>query len=152
MVGVVRDGARNMRAFCGRMGVSSFQCCAHLLHLVVTAALKEPSLDELITKIRKSVAFVHRSQPAWEAMKAEMAILNLAVRRVPMDVITRWNSTYSMMSEFYVQREAFARLQERMKKLDLPDRSEYATLGQILDVLELFDKETKRVNTRFHYY
>uniref|UniRef100_A0A915E733 Transposase n=1 Tax=Ditylenchus dipsaci TaxID=166011 RepID=A0A915E733_9BILA len=82
VVGLVRDDASNMRAFCRQAGIDSFQCVAHLLHLVVTGAFTaDIAILEIIKNVRAVVSFLHRSHPAQVLLNEVLSSMNMRVRK-----------------------------------------------------------------------
>uniref|UniRef100_A0A915CTX0 Transposase n=1 Tax=Ditylenchus dipsaci TaxID=166011 RepID=A0A915CTX0_9BILA len=114
VVGLVRDDASNMRAFCRQAGIDSFQCVAHLLHLVVTGAFTaDKAILEIIKNVRAVVSFLHRSHPAQVLLNEVLSSMNMRVRKIPMDVVIRWNSTFAMLDIFHEQRQALYEFNRR---------------------------------------
>ena len=75
--------------------------------------------------------------PKWDALLEK---LQLAIRRIPRDVATRWNSTFDMMSvalEYRPAIEAFtADRKNGVRNLELSE-AEWVLGGQLCDVLKV---------------
>ncbi|CAL5360825.1 unnamed protein product [Camellia sinensis] len=87
------------------------RCSAHILNLVVQDGLKV--IGSLISKIRESVRYLGRSP--YGKQKFDVAVNHVKLhhkKKVPMDVPTRWNSTYSMLEAALDLKSAFHRLGE----------------------------------------
>ncbi|CAL5323053.1 unnamed protein product [Camellia sinensis] len=85
------------------------RCSAHILNLVVQDGLKV--IGSLISKIRESVRYLGRSP--YGKQKFDVAVNHVKLhhkKKVPMDVPTRWNSTYSMLEAALDLTSAFHRL------------------------------------------
>ncbi|XP_074337102.1 zinc finger BED domain-containing protein RICESLEEPER 2-like [Apium graveolens] len=72
------------------------RCCAHILNLCVKDGL-DP-IDEIVGKVRDGVKYVAAS----EGRRIKFAEISLALsikyKKLILDVSTRWNSTYNMLS------------------------------------------------------
>lgn len=67
---------------------------------------------DLVSRIRKIVAYFHRSGKATEELHRIQASLNLPQHKLIQDVETRWNSTYYMLKRFIEQRPAISQYLE----------------------------------------
>ncbi|KAF7133416.1 hypothetical protein RHSIM_Rhsim09G0092700 [Rhododendron simsii] len=86
------------------------RCGAHVLNLIVQEGLKV--IEEAIHSVRESVKYVRGS----EARKIKFAqclaqLPSSCSKKVRQDIVTRWNSTYSMLESALVRRLAYYRLQ-----------------------------------------
>lgn len=87
------------------------RCCAHIINLIVRDGLSE--IKESISRIRDVVKYV-RSSPQRER-KFKTCAVNEGIncsKSVCLDVPTRWNSTYLMLSVALQYQRAFERLEE----------------------------------------
>ncbi|KAM7515218.1 hypothetical protein LguiA_004801 [Lonicera macranthoides] len=85
------------------------RCTCHIINLIVKDGMKE--LVESIEGIRNCVKFIHSSSARLDKFR-ECAILEKKdkMATVPMDVVTRWNATYTMLHSAYKFKDVFARL------------------------------------------
>ncbi|XP_042008263.1 zinc finger BED domain-containing protein RICESLEEPER 2-like [Salvia splendens] len=100
------------------------RCACHILNLIVKDGLKE--LNYAIKSIRNVVVFIH-SSPSRLSKFREYAVLAKfsCMSTVPMDVKTRWNSTYKMLDVALKYRRVFERMADEwipfMKYFDEKD-------------------------------
>lgn len=76
------------------------RCCAHIINMIVGEGLTE--LKGLVTSIRNAMRYV-RSSPAREN-RFKKCVEHEKIKSkgsVVLDVVTRWNSTYSMLSSAF---------------------------------------------------
>lgn len=114
---IVRDDARNMQKSCQLLKIDSFQCACHFLHLLVTTALKSnKKLIETINIVRQWVTSMHKSYLI-EMIKKVHIFSNMPTKKIPIDVITRWNSTYIMMEEFIAQKDVLLSVEMELRNV-----------------------------------
>lgn len=76
--------------------VSGVRCAAHTLQLVVNDALKKSKATRLILLCRKAAKMLRTQN-----FQHELLAANLGNCYIRLDVKTRWNSTYLMVSIFF---------------------------------------------------
>ena len=82
------------------------RCSAHILNLIVTEGLKE--VDDSISKIRNMIRYVKSSPSRLIAFKKCVERRNIQCGQfLTLDVSTRWNSTYLMLSVAEKYQRAF---------------------------------------------
>ena len=72
-------------------------CLAHTLNLACGKALKITSVSHLLARMRRVVAYFHRSTVANAILKDKQKLLQLPEHKLLIDVATRWNSALDMM-------------------------------------------------------
>lgn len=88
------------------------RCCCHILNLIVRDGMEE--LDSSIESIQNCVKFI-RSSPARLAKFRKCAAQEKVDYKggiIPLDVCTRWNSTYFMLDIAVKFRKAFMRMED----------------------------------------
>ncbi|XP_062583948.1 E3 SUMO-protein ligase ZBED1-like [Saccostrea cucullata] len=77
------------------------KCYADTLDLAAQKSLKVKQVSHILARMRKIVAFFHRSSVATTAKLREQAgIIQLPAHKLLIDVPTRWNSAYDMVCRF----------------------------------------------------
>ncbi|XP_069134524.1 E3 SUMO-protein ligase ZBED1-like [Argopecten irradians] len=96
----VSDNAANERKAFELLGWTRLGCYGHRINLVVKHSLSVPAVQHMVAKGRKLVGFFHQSSSANDALIAKQQLLNEGsiADKLIMDVPTRWNSTYAMLS------------------------------------------------------
>lgn len=86
------------------------RCCYHILNLVVKDGMAE--LDSSIEGIRNCVKYIRSSPARFEKFRKCAAQEKVEHKGgiVPLDVCTRWNSTYLMLDIAVKYRKAFLRM------------------------------------------
>ncbi|KAF7641585.1 hypothetical protein LDENG_00276790 [Lucifuga dentata] len=104
VVACMSDNASNTKGAIKKAGWKHVPCFAHTLNLIVREGLKH--IQDLVTKVKNIVEYVHRSTVATERLRATQQQMGLEQLKLKQDVITRWNSTYYMLRRFQQQKEA----------------------------------------------
>ncbi|KAL6542546.1 hypothetical protein OROMI_024148 [Orobanche minor] len=119
-------------------------CVPHILNLIVKSGLG--LLDQLIEKIQKTARYISVSVQRDEKFTIALSQTKLNTkRRIPLDVDTRWNSTYEMLVAALELRPAI----ERLKELDseykcLPSKIEWENGKKVCECLKIFSDITKK--------
>ena len=96
---LVSDNASNMTVAAEEFGSSlHVGCLAHTLNLACGKALKITSVSHLLARMRRVVAYFHRSTVANAILKDKQKLLQLPEHKLLIDVATRWNSALDMIS------------------------------------------------------
>ncbi|KAL5789171.1 hypothetical protein ACOSQ2_004059 [Xanthoceras sorbifolium] len=87
------------------------RCCAYILNLIVNNGLRDK--DHSVLSIRNAVKYMKSSPSRLEKFKKYVAHEKIEEKGfVVLDVSTRWNSIYLMLSSAVKLRKAFERLEE----------------------------------------
>lgn len=106
---IVTDSASNMIATVNNLNLRQSKCIAHCLNLVVKNSIDATSgLDAIRAMSRKIVTFFKTSTTAKERLCQTQQQLGHPVKKLKLEVDTRWNSTLEMLQRLYEQREAVA--------------------------------------------
>jgi len=104
---LVTDNASNMNTAAKLTSIPvHLKCFAHTLNLASQKAMKVDKISRVLVKIRRIVAFFHRSSSASELLKSKQLLIGLPSHKLKMDVSTRWNSSYEMVERFLEQQAA----------------------------------------------
>ncbi|CAI9292065.1 unnamed protein product [Lactuca saligna] len=128
------------------------RCAAHVLNLVVRDGLME--VNSCVKKIRALVKYVRSSPARLQKFKASMQEEKIESKSlVPMDVDTRWNSTFLMLKSAIKFRKAFSNLllkdsncAKELKKCEggLISDEDWVNVSSLLPFLKIFYDATKR--------
>uniref|UniRef100_A0A914DJW1 BED-type domain-containing protein n=1 Tax=Acrobeloides nanus TaxID=290746 RepID=A0A914DJW1_9BILA len=147
LAAMVRDDAKNMQKSCRLLEIESFQCSAHFYHLIVIDALKSnQEIENVIRSVRQWVGGTHRSSLA-ELLKRFQKSEGIEQKKIPMDVPTRWNSTYLMLNAFMENRNALLKIQELLcetessRKPQNISQRDWTALKRLATNLTLLKKE-----------
>lgn len=98
---IVSDNAKNMVKAAELLETSFYLgCSAHTLNLAAQKALQLSCVSNLLAKVKKIVAFFHRSAIGATALKTQTDLLGLPNHKLIIDVATRWNSAYDMLTKY----------------------------------------------------
>lgn len=121
----------------------SVGCFLHSLQLVVHDAIfVQRKIIDVISKCRKIVSHFNHSSQACTRLKIIQENLILPIHKLIQDVVTRWNSTYYMLSRIYEQRQAVTAY---ITEHDIPtlDIHQWQLIGNIASVLKPIEEITK---------
>lgn len=100
-VHLVSDNAANMLKAGELLGCDlHLGCYAHTLNIAAEKALKVKTVSNMLAKVRRIVAFFHRSAVAANAFKVQADLLGIPNKKLKIDVVTRWNSAYEMIERY----------------------------------------------------
>ncbi|XP_067673810.1 E3 SUMO-protein ligase ZBED1-like [Haliotis asinina] len=103
--------------------------------------MKLSKVSSLLSRVRKVVAFFHRSTVAFAHLKTNQARLDLPKTKLKMDVVTHWNSTYDMLvSYLQLQPAIYATLvskdvQRNESDVNTLSEGDVRSLEQLLEIL-----------------
>ncbi len=104
---VVTDNARNMEVAEREAGLSPYiKFFAHKFNLASQAGLNVSRVTRLLGRVRKVMAFFHRSAAATAVLTEKQKMLEIASHKLIMDVVTRWNSSMDMLERYLEQQAA----------------------------------------------
>ena len=75
------------------------RCACHILNLLVQSGMT--MIQEVIQKIRNSISFIHASRARMQDFKQLCLEHGKRFKKFRLDVVTRWNSTYTMIHDAY---------------------------------------------------
>lgn len=118
-------------------------CCAHILNIIVKDGLKE--IDEANERIRDSVAYWTATQKREEKFEEAARQLDISLgKKLELDCITRWNSTYKMLETAIAYKDVFPRLRQREPHYKcLPNDDDWKIGKEICGKLKVFYNVTE---------
>ncbi|KAM4747496.1 zinc finger BED domain-containing protein 4-like [Rhinophrynus dorsalis] len=141
---VVTDGAANMIKALRDGRFVGVRCSAHVLHLVVKAALEDGSntgrLPALLESCRQIAGHFHRSVKDSQLLREEQKKADLPEHRLKQDVGTRWNSTLDMLERILEQKKAIHAMSchHFIGSNRTLGRADWALMEQVVTVLTPF--------------
>ncbi|XP_044317154.1 E3 SUMO-protein ligase ZBED1-like [Drosophila rhopaloa] len=103
VVCLVSDNDASMKKACVSLKYKHLPCVAHTINLLVQDILKQPILEEILSKCKTVVSFFKRSSTAYAKFKAAQKTETPygLVQEMP----TRWNSVYEMIKRVILTNE-----------------------------------------------
>ena len=135
---ICTDNANNMLKAMSLMNIDSYGCFAHCLNLIVRNSLKQSEkIGILIQKIRNSFVQIKKSVLLTQKLKDTLKILKMEEKKIILDVVTRWNSSYYMLKRF-LELEKAINLTVNIKMTN----EEIDLLYELVNILSPFEKLT----------
>ncbi|XP_051961053.1 zinc finger BED domain-containing protein 4-like [Xyrauchen texanus] len=146
IVACVTDNASNIvSALKDHLHWDHVPCFAHLLNLIVRAALKE--VQAILQKVKTTVEFFHRSTVASDKLKATQKQMGQEQLRLKQDVATRWNSTFYMLKRFIeIKEPIISTLALTNASLPTLSPDEWEICREIVDIIHPFEEVTTEVS------
>ncbi|XP_019173846.1 PREDICTED: zinc finger BED domain-containing protein RICESLEEPER 2-like [Ipomoea nil] len=126
------------------------RCIAHILNLVVQDGLKES--DSAVKKVRDAVRYVRSSPARLQRFKELADVMGVEAKNsLCLDVPTRWNSTYMMLSAALLYDKVFEEYASSDSgfKSDLgeniPNFMDWETISGLVKILKSFYEMTVRI-------
>ncbi|WOH10909.1 hypothetical protein DCAR_0830386 [Daucus carota subsp. sativus] len=119
------------------------RCSAHILNLIVKDGLDE--IKAGVGKVRDSVAY-WTATPKREERFEETArqLRNPNTKKLGLDCVTRWNSTYLMLETALLYKDVFTRLSHKEPQYKtLPSPEEWEFAKEVCGKLKPFYKATE---------
>ena len=155
LIGITTDNEAKMIAATRKIGenfeLSDFQhyrCTAHVLNLVVKAALETNNIPLPIKKLRTFISTVRNSPKQMDKLKDYFKIDNIPFKTPLPDVVTRWNYTYYMIERAIEIKPLLNHLVSNLPILtkNWPTNEEWLILNDLLDLLAPFALTTKVIS------
>ncbi|XP_038719302.1 zinc finger BED domain-containing protein RICESLEEPER 2-like isoform X2 [Tripterygium wilfordii] len=120
------------------------RCCAHILNLLVQDGIA--AIDDVIYNVRESVKFLKNSEARFLKFTEIVKQLQLPARKLILDVPTRWNSTFEMLSLALKFKDAFFIFKEREPLYhNLPTEEEWERVENVCQILSVFNTITNLI-------
>ncbi|XP_057181407.1 E3 SUMO-protein ligase ZBED1-like [Triplophysa rosa] len=152
---VTTDNARNMvNAIKEAAGLGpQIGCFAHILNLAAKKAVALQQTSRLLGKVRKVVAFFHKSTTAANALKVKQEMLNIPAHKLIHDTPTRWNTIYDMMERYLEQQPAIysalmdKNIKKNVKDIAVLSDSELTLAEEMIQLLKPLKTTTTLLST-----
>lgn len=130
------------------------RCCAHIINLVVKDGLRE--VVNSIAGVRNAIQYVRSSTPRLDSFHHRVESGKMTRGSLPLDCLTRWNSTYMMLSRALKFRKAFDRMEaedklyndyfqektDGRKRIGPPLKADWDAIDRLEQFLEIFYDST----------
>ncbi|XP_055960138.1 zinc finger BED domain-containing protein RICESLEEPER 2-like [Mercurialis annua] len=134
-----------------RCKYAHMRCIAHIVNLVVSDGMKESS--SLFEKVRMAVRYIKNSPLRLSKFKeCKLSTETETKRSLCLDVPTRWNSTYLMLSTALLYQKVFEEYEDVESSFkkdlgdDVPSFSDWENVRELCSMLECFYKMTLRIS------
>ncbi|XP_039035898.1 zinc finger BED domain-containing protein RICESLEEPER 2-like [Hibiscus syriacus] len=121
------------------------RCCAHILNLLVQDGLGE--IEDIIHNVRESVKHVNASPGRLHIFSELAKQLSMPKKHLILDVSTRWNATYAMLSTALEFKEVFVNYADRESTYTtLLSEEDWKKVEEVCSFLALFNEATKIIS------
>ncbi|KAD4180001.1 hypothetical protein E3N88_28592 [Mikania micrantha] len=121
------------------------RCCAHILNLLVQDGLLQ--IKDIIHNVRESVKHVTASPGRLHLFGELSKQLQKSKKHLILDVSTRWNATYAMLSSALEFKEVFENYADRESSYNtLPSADDWKKVEDVCSFLALFNEATKIIS------
>lgn len=151
VVGITTDNGYNIVAAVRRsFEAQHIHCFAHTLNLVTEAALLNEKIVPTIIKVRAIVKYIKNSVNVSDKLRKIQIENNVAegnIKKMILDVKTRWNSTYYMVQRFLELLKVVGQiLIDDASSPEMPSASEVETLRNLETLLKPFEFATTEIS------
>ena len=138
LVATTTDNGSNMIAAFNILDLLRLSCFGHNLDLAINKGLNNVQVKRALGQCHSLVELFHRSWKKARDLREKQQTLGLPEHKIMGDVVTRWGSTYLMISRILEQQQALsATLAEDRKNWHrMPTDSELSILETIHDILK----------------
>ncbi|XP_022003077.1 zinc finger BED domain-containing protein RICESLEEPER 2-like [Helianthus annuus] len=121
------------------------RCCAHILNLLVQDGLTE--IKDIIHNVRESVKHVSASPGRLHIFGELSKQQQMPNKHLILDVSTRWNATYAMLSSALEFKDVFENYADRESSYKtLPSDDDWKKVEDVCSFLALFNEATKIIS------
>ena len=155
LIGITTDNEAKMIAATRKVkeslelsGFKHYRCIAHILNLIVKAALETNFILISIKKLRTFISTIRNSPKQMDKLKEYFRIDHVPFKTPLPDVITRWNSTYYMLEKAVEIKPFLSHLVTNLPNLtnNWPTSEEWVIFNHLLELLAPFALVTKVIS------
>ena len=121
------------------MGLRHFPCMGHTLQLGI---LKAFDIGPALARVSSIVSHFHHSSKATYLLKEKQSLLRLKPHMLKSSCVTRWGSTYEMLTRLTEQQQAVL-LEDGGDSILMPSSNEFAVIEELVDILKPFNDATE---------
>ncbi|XP_052744844.1 E3 SUMO-protein ligase ZBED1-like [Bicyclus anynana] len=145
IAGIITDNAANIVAAVHLTTWRHFPCFAHTVNLVVQHSLNamKPQLD----KVKMIVEYFKHSSSANSRLQAMQTQMELPPLKLKQSVVTRWNSTYDMLTRILKIKDAVvSTLAIEQPRLNTLSPEDWLLIEQCINILKIFYEVTEEIS------
>ncbi|XP_019156926.1 PREDICTED: zinc finger BED domain-containing protein RICESLEEPER 2-like [Ipomoea nil] len=117
------------------------RCTAYILNLVVQDDIS--TIKTIVEDVRNSVRFINQSESRLLKFSEIVHHLGILVKKLILDCVTRWNSTYEMLVVAIKLKDAFPIFAQREPSYKCcPSLEDWTRIQDVLSILEAFYEAT----------
>ncbi|XP_045462939.1 E3 SUMO-protein ligase ZBED1-like [Harmonia axyridis] len=151
VVAIVTDNGANMVAAVRLMeGNQHIPCFAHIINLIAETPLSNPQISTLIDKVRNIVKWIKNSVILCDDLRNRQRQNNVKeglLKKVILDVKTRWNSTFYMLERFIELSSLISEIHfGRRNAPPMVDAGELEAIAEIMKVLKPLEYMSKELS------
>src|SRR5579859_4485821 len=155
LIGITTDNKAKMIAATKQIGTTlnlpgfhHYRCIAHILNLVVEAALDASIVPEPIKKLRIFISTVRNSPKQMDKLKEYFQVEGVNFKVPLPDCVTRWNYTYFMIDRAIEIKPLLSHLVSSLPTLNnnWPTEEEWHILTELANLLAPFALVTKVIS------
>ncbi|XP_051797511.1 E3 SUMO-protein ligase ZBED1-like isoform X2 [Acanthochromis polyacanthus] len=144
LTGITTDNATNMKKAFTNFPCVWFSCFGHNLNLAISKVLKIPRVEKAVRACRHLVQAFSRSWKKKRELKKKQGELDIPAHALINDVVTRWGSTFAMISRFLEQQQAVCAVlaADRSSWHLMPSDSDITVLETVHELLKPLNEFT----------
>nr|GMC64573.1 zinc finger BED domain-containing protein RICESLEEPER 2-like [Ipomoea batatas] len=121
------------------------RCTAHILNLVVQDGLS--TIKTVVDDVRNSVRFINQSESRLLKFSEIVHHLGNPVKKLILDCVTGWNSTYEMLVVAIKVKDAFPIFAQREPSYKCcPSLEDWSKIEHVLSILKVFYEATQVIS------
>ena len=138
LIATTTDNGSNMVAAFHNLDTIRISCFGHNLDLAIKKGLNNSHVQRALGRCRSLVELFHRSWKKTRDLREKQQLLGLPEHKIMGDVVTRWGSTFEMISRILEQQQALSAVlaEDRKNWHRMINDIELSVLETISDILK----------------
>ena len=150
IIAATTDNGTNVIKAVNQLNFLHMPCVGHTLNLAVKKCFELSQVSKALARIRKLVGHFHRSTKAMSNLSEKQKLLGIKSHHLINDCVTRWGSTYSMLTRFIEQQQAICAVMLEGSSRDdrhlMPTDAEISVAEELIVVLKAFHDATEIIS------